>query len=205
VARLYSVGHGARTFEDLVAVLAEAGVTQVADVRAYPGSRRHPHFGRAALERALPAAGVAYAWLPELGGRRTLQPGGSERHPALAEEAFRAYADHTESAEFARGLERLLALAAARPTAFMCAERDPAGCHRSILADKLWSLGAGAAEGAKAAAAAEVAEAAAVAEVAEVHHLIGLGEARVHRPPPSLRVEGTHRLRYDVGAQAWLF
>ena len=188
--RLYSIGHGARTFEGFVAVLAEAGVTQIADVRAYPGSRRHPHFGRAELERTLPAAGVAYAWLPALGGMRKANGGGgaaaaAARHPGLKEEAFRAYADHTDSAEFAGGLARLLALAAERQAAFMCAEREPGECHRSILADKLWSVGV------------------------EVVHLVGLGEARVHQPPPTLRIEarvgGTHHLRYDVGTQALLF
>jgi uncharacterized protein (DUF488 family) len=184
--RLFSIGHGTRTLDDFVAILGDAGVTQIADVRAYPGSRRHPHFGRAELERTLPAAGVAYAWLPALGGMRKGDGGGASasRHPGLKEEAFRAYADHTDSAGFAAGLERLLALAAERPTAFMCAERDPAGCHRSILADKLWSGGI------------------------EVVHLVGIGEARVHQPPPSLRVEaraGATHLRYDVGTQALLF
>lgn len=180
MARLFSIGHGARTFADFVALLRAAGVAQIADVRAYPGSRRYPHFGRAELERSLPAAGVAYAWLPALGGRRQAREGSAARHPGLREDAFRAYADHTETPEFAAGLERLLALAAARPTAFMCAERDPAGCHRSILADKLWSLGTG----------------------VEVVHLVAPDDSRVHRPPASLRLDPDRRLRYDVGTQA---
>jgi uncharacterized protein (DUF488 family) len=178
--RLFSIGHGARRLEDFVALLAAAGVTQIADVRAHPGSRRYPHFGRAELERTLPAAGIAYAWLPALGGHRKNQ-GGASRHPALREEAFRAYADHTDTADFAGGVERLLALAAERPTAFMCAEREPAGCHRSILADKLWSGGV------------------------EVVHLVAIGEARVHTPTPGLRIDGERRLRYDLGTQAMLF
>ena len=178
--RLFSIGHGARTLEALVATLAAAGVTQIADVRAFPGSRRHPHFGRAELERSLPAAGVAYAWLPQLGGHRKNRAGAS-RHPGLAEDAFRAYADHTDSPELAAGLARLFALAAERSTAFMCAERDPAGCHRSILADKLWSLGH------------------------EVVHLVDPGVERVHQPPPCLRVDASGSLRYDRGAQTQLF
>jgi uncharacterized protein (DUF488 family) len=178
--RLFSIGHSARRLDDLLVILAAAGVTQIADVRAFPASRRHPHFGRAELVRSLPAAGVAYAWLPQLGGHRKNRAGAS-RHPGLTEDAFRAYADHTGSPELAAGLERLFALAAERPTAFMCAERDPAGCHRSILADKLWSLGH------------------------EVVHLVDPGEARVHVPPTCLRVDAAGGLRYDRGAQTQLF
>src|SRR5262245_26092375 len=104
--RIFSAGHGARSLDDLIATLRAGGVTQVADVRAFPGSRRHPHFAREALERSLPAAGIAYTWLPELGGRRKLA---SKNHPAWRVEAFAAYADHTDSDEFARGLAKLLA------------------------------------------------------------------------------------------------
>ncbi|MCW2995825.1 MAG: hypothetical protein JWQ18_3320 [Conexibacter sp.] len=56
--------------------------------------------------------------------------------------AFNGYADHTTSAEFARGLARLDALAAARPTAVMCAEGDWRRCHRRLLADVLVARGA---------------------------------------------------------------
>ena len=41
------------------------------------------------------------------------------------------------SEEFARGLARLDAPAAARPTAVMCAEGDWRRCHRQLLADVL--------------------------------------------------------------------
>src|SRR5689334_8778181 len=58
--RVYSVGHGNRSLDDLVATLAAAGVVRLVDVRRYPGSRRYPHFVRAALAASLPAAGIAY-------------------------------------------------------------------------------------------------------------------------------------------------
>jgi uncharacterized protein (DUF488 family) len=169
---VFSIGHGARSFDQLVETLASGGVSQVADVRAFPGSRRHPQFGRTMLEASLPGAGVAYHWIPELGGRRK----GRSDSPNFAwqVEAFRAYADHTDSDEFARGLRRLLSLAAAQPTAFMCAETHWSQCHRRILSDKLWSLGH------------------------EVVHLIDPGRSEPHKPPPFLRVDGD-RLRYDLG------
>jgi uncharacterized protein (DUF488 family) len=168
--KIWSVGHGARSLEELVETLR--GIECVADVRAHPGSRRHPHFGKEALERSLPPAGIDYHWLPALGGRRKLKK--DSPNPAWQIVGFRAYADYTDTPEFARGLDSLLALAAARPTAFMCAESHWSQCHRRILADKLWSLGH------------------------EVVHLISPSRSEPHHPPPFLRVDGEH-LRYDVG------
>jgi uncharacterized protein (DUF488 family) len=67
---LYTVGHSSRTFGELVALLREFGIRRVADVRSFPAGTRQPHFGRARLERALPAAGIAYVHLRDLGGFR---------------------------------------------------------------------------------------------------------------------------------------
>jgi uncharacterized protein (DUF488 family) len=170
--RLYSIGHGTRSFAELVATLASAGVSQLVDVRSFPGSRRNPQFARQILESSLPGAGVTYHWLPALGGRRRARP--DSPNPAWQVAAFRAYADHTDSDEFAGGLAQLLELAAHEPTAFMCAETHWSRCHRRILADKLWSLGH------------------------EVIHLITPTRHEPHQPPPFLRVEGDH-LRYDRG------
>src|SRR3989442_14455030 len=67
---VYTVGHSTRTLEEFLALLGAHGIGGVADVRRFPASRRHPHFGREALARALVAAHLHYDWLPELGGRR---------------------------------------------------------------------------------------------------------------------------------------
>src|SRR5262249_14716237 len=65
------------------------------------------------------------------------EPAADSPNWGLAEGAFRGYADHMASDEFARGLARLLELAGAKRSAVMCAEADPAHCHRSLLADLL--------------------------------------------------------------------
>jgi uncharacterized protein (DUF488 family) len=51
--------------------------------------------------------------------------------------AFRAYADHMATPAFAAGVAELEALAAARPTAVMCAEAPWWRCHRRLLSDAL--------------------------------------------------------------------
>jgi len=174
--RLLTVGHSNRPLADLLALLSAHQVEAVADVRRQPASRRHPHFAGEALERSLRDVGIDYLHIPELGGMR--EPRADSPHTALADGPFRGYADHMASDEFARGLSRLLALATARRTATLCAEADPARCHRSLLADTLLARGHG------------------------VSHIVDAGPARPHTRDPRAHAEGG-ALVYD-GAQGRL-
>ena len=130
---LLTVGHGTLPADDLAALLLGAGVDLVVDVRAFPGSRRHPQFGRAELARWLPEAGVGYRWEGRLGGRRRVQP--DSPNVALRNDGFRGYADHMAGREFRAGLDGVLADAARRTTAVMCSETLWWRCHRRLLAD----------------------------------------------------------------------
>jgi uncharacterized protein (DUF488 family) len=142
MAKVWSVGHGTRPVAELIALLNEAGITVLADVRSVPGSRRHPQFGRSELTSSLAEAGIEYVHLRGLGGRRDAVP--DSPHVALKVDAFRGYADHMASAEFAADYASLEALARKRPTAFMCAETLWWRCHRRMLSDRLtvdgWSV-----------------------------------------------------------------
>jgi uncharacterized protein (DUF488 family) len=108
---VYSIGHSNRDTDHLVALLRQHGIQLLADIRSQPASRYLPHFGRTALQRSLPEAGIAYRWLGEA-------LGGKPRAPLPV---------------FSAGIETLLELAAQQPVAMMCAERDPAHCHRAHL------------------------------------------------------------------------
>src|SRR5436305_11928476 len=77
---LFTIGHGTRPNEELVACLREANVETLVDVRRFPQSRQNPQFGQAALAETLAAAGIAYRHELELGGRRSGKPG-EERGP----------------------------------------------------------------------------------------------------------------------------
>jgi len=135
VEHISTFGHGTLAEADLVQLLQRAGIDAVADVRRYPGSRRHPHFSRERMEGWLPAAGIAYEWIEELGGRRRVDR--CSPNVGLRNEQFRAYADHMATEGFASGLERLEAFAADRHTAVMCSESVWWRCHRRLLADHL--------------------------------------------------------------------
>jgi uncharacterized protein (DUF488 family) len=169
---VYTVGHSTRSRDELLALLGNAGIRGVADVRRYPASRRHPHFAREALAAALAGAGLRYDWLPALGGRRAARP--DSPHVAWREPGFRGYADHMGSAEFRDGLAVLLGLAADRPTAVLCAEAVPWRCHRQLIADAL------------------------VARGIRVLHVVGAGGLRPHTLSRLARLDGDH-LVYDAG------
>ena len=138
---LYTVGHGNRSTEDLVAVLKSAEVGRLVDVRRHPGSSRNPHLSKPALENDLPAAGIAYEWWgEELGGRRKPLP--DSPHSEWRNDSFRGYADYTDTPEFTEALVRLRERVEAGPNlAVMCAETLWWRCHRRLIADAFMRAG----------------------------------------------------------------
>jgi uncharacterized protein (DUF488 family) len=137
--RAFTIGHSTHSLDAFVALLGRHAVRRVADVRRFPGSRRHPQFGSEALASGLAASGIAYVHLEALGGRRSVAR--DSPNDAWENAAFRGYADHMASAAFAAGLAELEALAAAEPTAIMCAEALWWRCHRRLVADALVGRG----------------------------------------------------------------
>lgn len=133
--RIWTIGHSTRTLEEFLGLLAQHGITAIADVRRHPGSRRLPWFASEALAASLRAADIEYAWIPQLGGRRRPRPGSS--NTGWRNASFQGYADHLDSAEFAEGLEHALELAGRRATALMCAEGVWWRCHRALISDVL--------------------------------------------------------------------
>jgi uncharacterized protein (DUF488 family) len=120
-------------------VLDAYDIELVADVRRFPGSRRLPQYSSPAFESSLEAHGIAYQWIPALGGRRRPQRDSVNdgwRHPA-----FRGYADYAQTEDFAEGLFELLMLSAGMRTVIMCAEVLWWRCHRRIISDVLVALG----------------------------------------------------------------
>lgn len=134
-ATVWTIGHSTRSLEQLIEILRHHQIEAIADVRRFPGSRRLPQFGEAALREGLEAHGLHYQWIEELGGRR--RPLKDSPSLAWRNSSFRGYADHLRSDEFNRGLQRLLEMAAQRRTAMMCAEVLWWRCHRSLVSDVL--------------------------------------------------------------------
>jgi uncharacterized protein (DUF488 family) len=133
---IHTVGHSTRSIADFIALLCDAGVRVLIDVRRYPVSRRHPQFSREALRASLLSAGISYRHEADLGGHRDPRP--DSPNTAWRLDAFRGYADHMATPAFQEALARMAALEHA---AVMCAEADPSGCHRQLLADALVARG----------------------------------------------------------------
>jgi len=171
---LFTVGHSTRALEDFLAVLEAHGIERVIDVRRFPGSRRHPHFGRERLAEALAGRGIAYAHEEDLGGRRGAAEAAGAASPngAWRNAQFRAYADHMASPAFQEALARTLDAARGARSAVMCAEAVPWRCHRQLIAD------------------------AAVARGWRVLHAIDTGEPRPHSLNADARVAADGSLTY---------
>lgn len=128
---LTTVGHGTLPRDALRDLLLTAGVQTVVDIRIAPGSRRHPHVARAALEQWLPAAGIGYRWERRLGGFR--RPARDSPDVLLRNDSFRGYAGWMRGPEFSAAVDELLA--SRSRVAVLCSESVWWRCHRRLLAD----------------------------------------------------------------------
>jgi uncharacterized protein (DUF488 family) len=133
---IFTIGHSNRIIAAFTALLKNAGVDLLADVRSYPASRYSPQFNKTSLAESLAAQEVAYRHMPALGGRRPVSqppsPNGLWR-----EGGFRNYADYAMTPAFRAGFDILLALGREHTVAIMCAESDWHNCHRRIVTDYL--------------------------------------------------------------------
>ena len=159
--RIYTIGHSTRTLEEFIGLLREHGISRLADIRRFPGSRRHPHFSGESMATTLPHHGFEYLHLEALGGRR--KPLKTSPNGAWDSDQFRGYADHMGTAEFSSAIERLLD--SELDTAIMCAEAVPWRCHRNLASDDLVRRGI------------------------EVIHVVGPGKSHPHKLNPMAKLE----------------
>jgi uncharacterized protein (DUF488 family) len=136
-ARVFTVGHGVRPLEELVAVLREAGVETLVDVRRFPGSRRNPQFNQGPLAGTLAEAGIGYRHAVELGGRLSGEPG-EQDFGCIRVAAFRNYAARMRTDTWQAALAAELAQPA---PCFMCAETVWWRCHRRLIGELLTARG----------------------------------------------------------------
>lgn len=136
---VWTIGHSTHSADTFLAILRAHSIEAIADVRRFPGSRRHPHFGAEALQALLAAAGIDYHGFPDLGGRRTPRP--DSPNTAWRNAAFRGYADYMETPVFDGAMRKLQRLAVERRTAVMCAEAPWWHCHRALISDYLKVFG----------------------------------------------------------------
>jgi uncharacterized protein (DUF488 family) len=161
--RIWTIGHSTRAIDEFISLLEENGVKLLADVRAWPSSKRYPQFNKDTLAESLAAHGIRYEHFPELGGKRKANP--DSRNTAWRNASFRGYADYMETEQFQKGIERLLDVTGeAGPTSIVCAEAVWWRCHRSLVADYLKARGV------------------------EVLHILGAKKVEPHPYTPAARI-----------------
>lgn len=138
----FSIGHSDRGFDEFAALLKNAQIGIVADIRSFPQSRSNSQFNQEVIADSLAKYQIAYQPIPALGGRRgkdkTIAP---ERNGFWQHQSFHNYADYALSAGFHQGLTQLITLGRDRCCAMMCAEAVWWRCHRRIVTDYLIAQG----------------------------------------------------------------
>ncbi|NYT25818.1 DUF488 domain-containing protein [Alcaligenaceae bacterium] len=138
----FTIGHSNRDFDAFAALLAQAHIEHLVDVRTVPRSRTNPQFNEDVMPDALGAAGISYEHLAALGGLRgrskTVPP---DENGFWQNESFHHYADYAMTPDFDRGLGRLIERGRRQRCVVMCAEAVWWRCHRRIVADHLLARG----------------------------------------------------------------
>jgi uncharacterized protein (DUF488 family) len=138
----FTVGHSNRDFDAFAALLREAQVERVVDVRKMPMSRANPQFNEDALGGALAAWQISYEHMAALGGLRGKVPGvPADTNGFWENRSFHNYADYALSQPFRDGLARLIEEGRERRCAIMCSEAVWWRCHRRLIADNLIARG----------------------------------------------------------------
>ncbi len=175
----YTIGHSTRPVQEFAAMLQEANVDQVVDVRSFPRSRTNPDYNLEILPTHLAPFNIGYEHIPDLGGRRKK----SKEVPADVNawwhnQSFHNYADYALSEPFRNGLARLITLAQEGRCALMCSEAVWWRCHRRIITDYL------------------------IHDGRKVLHLMGPGREQAASLTPTAIDDGHNRLLYPVPSEA---
>ncbi|MCA1011670.1 DUF488 family protein [Halobacillus halophilus] len=140
--KIYTIGHSDHDKQKFLHMLEAADIEYVADIRAFPASRKYPQFNKERMEEWLSEAEVTYRHFSLLGGRRSRSGEiGESLNAGWDNRSFHNYADYTLTTEFQKGLEDLKAAAEGKNLVYMCSERHPAKCHRLLISNWLQANG----------------------------------------------------------------
>ena len=134
---VYTIGYEGADVDRFLTTLKDAGVAAVADVRAVALSRKKG-FSKNQLRDNLAEAKIGYRHFIDLGtpkaGRDAARAGDTER-------MHRIFCEQLATGAAQAQLEELAELAGGVPICLLCFERDPAQCHRRIVAERLAKRG----------------------------------------------------------------
>jgi uncharacterized protein (DUF488 family) len=171
---IFTIGHSTRPLAEFVALLREAAVALLVDVRSIPRSRANPQYNNDVLPGSLAEFGIDYRHAASLGGRRHRPKGAPpSRNTLWRVAAFQNYADYAATPGFRVGLDELKQTAVTQRCAIMCAEAVWWRCHRRIIADYL------------------------LADGVAVRHIMGPGKVEPATPTPGAQPQPDRTVRYE--------
>lgn len=130
---LATIGYEGAAIEDFLATLRHSGVVKLIDIRQVAASRR-PGYSKASLRGAVESVGIGYIHLDGLGDPKEGREAAREGRIAEFKHIF---IGHLGTAEAQADLQTAAGLAVLGGACLLCYERQPALCHRSIVADAL--------------------------------------------------------------------
>lgn len=137
MSTVYTIGYEGTDIDRFIATLNAVGVAMLADVRAVAVSRKKG-FSKNGLRDRLKSEGIAYVHLAELGDPKS---GREAARSGKIGEFQRIYSKHLQTAGSIAALQVLEGIARKGDVCLLCFERDPAACHRTIIANRLRARG----------------------------------------------------------------
>ncbi len=126
--KIFTIGYATKPVNIFVDQLHENGISVVADVRSVPYSKTFFDYHRENIKNTLRDAGIQYVYLGEELGPR------SKDHEHYDQNNQVQFDLLMQASLFREGIERLhTGVKRKYLIALMCAEKDPAICHRSLL------------------------------------------------------------------------
>lgn len=135
--KISTIGYEGTDIDGFIATLKRHNISALVDVRAVALSRKKG-FSKTALRERLSKEGIGYQHFSALGDPK---PGREAARAGRMAEFERIYRDHLKGSDAKQALKELKDFSTTENCCLLCFERDPAVCHRSIVAEKLRQFG----------------------------------------------------------------
>lgn len=123
---LHTIGYSGFSLEEFLCVLKERSIGALVDVRSSPYSSRFKDFNSSDIKYRLNENNIYYLFLGE-------QLGARPKDTTLYTNGFVDFSKIAASDAFIHGCSRIREGLNQLTVCLMCAEKDPATCHRAIL------------------------------------------------------------------------
>lgn len=126
--RIFTIGHSTQGFDFFLSLLERHNINCIVDVRSTPYSQYATQYNQEILSCNLKRNGIYYLFMgEEFGARR--------RDSRLyTSEGFLDFDKVSKTTVFKKGIERVASgIDKGYNVAFMCTEKEPIDCHRTIL------------------------------------------------------------------------